>query len=230
MLRKILLSCGILSSMLFAMMVMVIRYEGYSLKDQTVSELAAIGVSTRSLWLALGTVYDLLLIAFGLGVWISAGEKRSLRVAGGLLIIYGALVVIWPFASMHQREVLAAGGETLSDTLHVILVGLEVPLMLAAIGFGAIAFGKRFRLYSIATIVMVVIFGILTGLDSSSMSANEPTPWIGVWERISIVGSLIWLSVLAIVLLRKSRYLSKSTRTRRVITGESGLIDWHAFR
>ena len=46
---------------------------------------------------------------------------------------------------MHQREVLAAGGGTLSDTMHVVLGGVTVFLMFLAIGFGATAFGKRFR-------------------------------------------------------------------------------------
>ena len=103
---------------------------------------------------------------------------------------------------MHQREVLAAGGGTLSDTLHVVLGGVTVFLMFLAIGFGAAAFGKRFRLYSIATIVVLLVFGGLTFLEAPRLQANLPTPWIGLWERINISVFLLWVVMLGAVLWR----------------------------
>jgi hypothetical protein len=103
---------------------------------------------------------------------------------------------------MHQREVLAAGGGTLSDTLHIVLAFVTVPLFLLTVGFGAAAFGRRFRLYSIATLVIAFVFGVLTGLDGPRISANLPTPYIGLWERINIGVYMIWLVVLAVALLR----------------------------
>jgi len=106
---------------------------------------------------------------------------------------------------MHQREVLAAGGGTWSDTLHVVLGLMTVLFMLVAIGFGATAFGKAFRLYSIVTILILFVFGALTGLESPRLQANLPTPWIGLWERINIMGFLLWVAVLAIALLRTER-------------------------
>ena len=125
-----LLICGIASSWLYGAMIWVIRFEGYSPISQTVSELSAWGVPTRPLWIVLGSLYELLIIAFALGVWASAGDRRSLRIAGGLLLAYGLLGVAWPFAAMHQRQVLAAGGETLADTAHLVLAGVTVALML----------------------------------------------------------------------------------------------------
>jgi uncharacterized membrane protein len=74
-------------------------------------------------------------------------------------------------------------------------------LTTAAIGFGAAAFGKRFRFYSIATVVILVAFGALTGLDGPRIAANLPTPWVGVWERINIGVFLLWVVVLAVALL-----------------------------
>lgn len=201
--RKILLVCGILSSLLYGAMIVVIRFDGYSHFSQTVSELSAIGAPTRPLWMVLGSLYDALIAAFGLGVWLSAGGKRALRVVGGLLLAFGMLGLLWPFASMHQREVLAAGGGTFSDTLHIILGAVTVLYMLVAIGVGANAFGRRFRLYSIATFLILLLFGLMTGLDSPNISANLPTPWIGLWERINIAGFLLWVAVLAITLLRE---------------------------
>jgi hypothetical protein len=103
---------------------------------------------------------------------------------------------------MHQREVLAAGGATLSDTLHIVWSFVAVFFMMTAIGFGAAAYGMRFRLYSIATMVILVALGALTGMDKPRIEANLPTPWVGVWERISIGCFLLWVVVLAVTLLR----------------------------
>ncbi len=216
MLRKVLLVCGILSSLLYGAMMGAIRFEGYSPISQTVSELSAIGAPTRPLWAVLGPVYDVLVLAFGLGVWVSAGGKRALRVVGGLLVALAMLGWVWPFASMHQREVLAAGGGTLSDTLHIILGAVTVLFMLVVIGFGATAFGKRFRLYSIATILILLVFGALTGLDGPRIAANLPTPWVGLWERINIGVFLLWVVVLAIALLR--------VRDTGAVTGRQGVL------
>ncbi len=103
---------------------------------------------------------------------------------------------------MHLREVLAAGGGTLTDTMHIVFAMVTVLLMLLAIGFGAAAFGKRFRLYSIATMVILFAFGALTIPDAPKIQANLPTPWVGVWERINIGVFLLWVVVLAMTLLR----------------------------
>jgi hypothetical protein len=198
MVRKSLLICGILSSRLYvAVNVFVpLQWEGYSSASQTVSELSAIGAPTRPLWVWLGIVYSLLVAAFGWGVWKSAGRNRPLRVVGGLMIVDGVLSLYWP--PMHLR-----GAEfTLTDTMHIVWAMVTVLLMMLAIGFGAAAFDKRFRAYSIATMVILVVFGALTGMDGPRIAANLPTPWVGVWERISIVAFLLWVVVLAFALLR----------------------------
>jgi hypothetical protein len=205
--RKVLLICGILSSLLYvgADILAAMLYEGYSYTSQTISELSAIGAPTRPLLALTGIVYLFLVIAFGLGVWKSAGRRRSLRITGGLLVAYGLVGFVWPFAPMHQREVLAAGGGTLSDTMHLILSAVDSLLFLLIIGFGAAAFGKRFRLYSIATIIALLVFGALTGMDAPRVGANEPTPWLGVMERINVFGAMLWILVLSIVLLREEK-------------------------
>ena len=202
--RKALLVCGIVSSLLYvAMNVFVARqWGGYSSASQTVSELSAIGAPTRPLWVALGIVYTFLAAAFGLGVWVSARQNRLVRVVGGLLVAYGVIGLGWPFAPMHQRAALAAGGGTLSDTMHLVFGAVTVFLMLVAVGFGAAALGNRFRLYSIVTAVVLMLLGALVGFDAPRVGANLPTPWVGVWERADIGVFLLWVVVLAVALLR----------------------------
>jgi len=183
-------------------MIWTIRYEGYSLFSQVPSELTAIGAPTRALWGRLAWIYTALITAFGFGVWTSGGSSRTSRIVGGLLLAYGALGLLWPFAVMHQREVLAAGGGTFSDTLHRVLGGVTVFLMFLAIGFGATAFGTRFRLYSIVTIVVLLAFGVMTFAEAPRLGTGLPTPWIGLWERLNISAFLKWVVVLAAVLWR----------------------------
>jgi hypothetical protein len=204
MVRRVLLGCGILSSLLYVVMNILgaIRFEGYSSVSQSVSELSAIGATSRPLWVALGIPYDVLMIAFGLGVWISADGKRALRVLGSLLVVYGALGLPWMLlAPMHLR------GEayTFTDTMHIVFAMVTVLLMMVAMAFGAAALGKQFRLYSIATIVLLLGFGALAGLDGPKVAANLPTPLIGVWERFDIALFLLWVVVLAAALWRKGK-------------------------
>jgi len=202
---SVLLICGIVASVLyFAMNVFIpLQWQGYSFASQVISELSAIDAPTRSLWVPLGVAYGVLMLAFGWGVWVSGRGNRPLRIAGALIFIYSIIGLAWP--PMHQREVVAAGGATLTDTLHIVWSIAWVVFMLAAIAFGAFALGKGFRRYSIATLAILVAFGVLTGLDAPKLSTNLPTPLIGVWERIQIGVVIVWEMVLAIALLRMQR-------------------------
>ena len=165
--RRALLACGVLSSLLYLAMTVFVamQWDAYSSVSQTVSELSAIDAPTRPLWVRLVTIYALLLLAFGYGVRVSAGRNRRLRVVGSLLVAHGIIGFAWP--PMHQRAVLAAGGGTLTDILHIAWAMATVLLMMLAIGYGSAAFGKRFRLYSIATMVILLSFGVLSALDGA---------------------------------------------------------------
>jgi len=167
---------------------------------QTVSELSAIDAPTRPLWFPLGIAYTLLIAAFGWGVLQSAEGNRMLRITGILMILHGVLGLTW--SPMHQREVLAAGGGTFTDTWHIVMSVVTVLLMFLSIGFGAAAVGKRFRVYSITTILVFIVFGVLTFFEAPGIDKNLPTPFIGLWERINIAAFMVWLLVFAMILLR----------------------------
>jgi len=202
MFRKILLACGVLSSFLYAATTVFVamQWEAYSSASQTISELSAIGAPTRPLWVTLAIAYTALVAAFGWGVLQSAGQTRSLRIVGWLVVANALLGLAWP--PMHRREVLAAGGGTSTDTLHIIWTVATNVLFMLQIGFAAVALGKRFRFYSLATMVLLVAFGALTGMEAPGLEASLPTPLIGVWERSGIGAFMLWVVVLAIALLR----------------------------
>lgn len=203
--QKGLLYCGIVSSVLYFMINIIVplQWDGYSMASQVPSELSAVGAPTSKLWAILATPYTFLILAFGWGVLKAAGENGRLHTTGILLVAYGALGFIWPFAPMHLRETLAAGGGTFSDTLHKILGAITNIIYLLALGFSAAALGKKFRVYSIVTFILVLVFGALTFKEMAGVGRNEPTPLIGVWERIDIGLFLIWIVVLAITILKK---------------------------
>jgi hypothetical protein len=198
-LRRWLLECGIAASLVFiAMQVFVpMQWEGYSVASQTVSELSAIDAPTRGLWVFLGGFFTVLFTAFGWGVAESAEGSRRLRATGILFVLHGLLDVQWP--PMHLR-----GAElTLTDTLHIVWSAAAVLLMVLTMALAANAFGRRFRNFTIAMLAVLIVFGTLTGLDGPRVAANLPTPWIGVWERISIAAFFVWMTVLAVLLLRR---------------------------
>ena len=179
------------------------RYEGYDYAGQTISELSAVGAPTRPLWLPVASIYSLLMVAFSFGVWLSAGPRLALRAVAVITTAVGIVGLVgWPFAPMHRREVLAAGGGTRSDNVHLVLGGVDGLLFSTAAALGATALGKSFRLYSLMTMLLLLGFGASMSADSPKIGRNEPTPWIGIKERIAIFGSMIWMAVLGIGLLR----------------------------
>jgi hypothetical protein len=186
-LERVLLICGILSSLLRVAtdILAAMWYPGYSYMNQTMSQLAAIGAPTRAFQVPLLAVWCVLLIAFGIGVWASAGRKRSLRVTGMLLVLLGAFgLVPVPGGSMQLSGGLAA------NTMHLIVESMDALLVMLFIGFGAAAQGKGFRLYSIATILILLVFGALTGMQAPH-SVHYSAPGMGVLERVSFYSWLL---------------------------------------
>jgi Protein of unknown function (DUF998) len=204
MLRRVLLGAGIGASLFYVVALVLgpMRWEGYSSTNQTISELFAVDAPSRPLVVSLLFVSGVLALAFGLGVLWSAGRNRALRVTGGALVIVGVVDQAGPFFPMHMREVLARGGGTFSDTMHIALTIVLSLLSLLAMAFGAVVFGKRFRVYSVATILTLVAFGATASMQAGALATNEPTPWQGVYERINVAAYLLWMVVLAIILLR----------------------------
>jgi hypothetical protein len=134
---KALLMCGVVYALSFVAaheLLAGLLYDGYSHLDQAVSELSAMGASTRPLLAALIPIWSGLLIAFG-----------------------------------------------------------------------AAAFGTRFRVYSLVTVVTALVFGALTGTQAGNLAGRDPTPLLGLYERISVGAWLLWIAVLSVVVSRNRR-------------------------
>lgn len=205
--RHVLLACGILYAALYPVAndaVAATFYDGYSRMSQAVSELSATGAPPRPFLMVAAPVFSLLQVGLGLGMWQSAHGRRTVRIAGALMFAHGAMSLLWILAPMSQREVIAAGGATTADTMHLVLAAATGLFVAAYVAIFAIAFGWRFRAYSVVTLATALAFGRLSA-QVDRIEAGDPTPYMGLLERIGIGAWLLWLAVASIVLLREDR-------------------------
>jgi hypothetical protein len=209
--QTVLLACGVIAPLVYLASDAIagLRWDGYSFRDQTISELNAIGSPSRSLTIALGLAGYACLTAFGAGVWRAARTRRGLRLAGGALAAFG-LLSLWavPFASMHVR-----GAERgLGDTLHLVDGAAAGLLFAVALGGAAASFRTRFRIYSVATLLVVLGFAAWSGMDGARIADGLATPWVGVKERVSVYAYQAWFVALALTLLRETRGVTRAGR------------------
>ena len=195
---NILLTCGIFGSLLYPITDIIAGnlYNGYSFNEQTVSELFAIGAPTSQLVVILFTISSLLFIAFALGVWLLSSDKRILRALS--LMIFGNAVnslILWNFFPMHMRGVQPS----FTDKMHGILA--INPFVLISIVLGTVYFKNWFRYYSVATILLLIITVVLAIPKALLVYENQPTPGLGIMERVSQYGHQLWHAILAIALL-----------------------------
>ncbi|MGE5176543.1 MAG: DUF998 domain-containing protein [Hyphomicrobiales bacterium] len=199
---RVLLLCGVIAPLLYGVADALagLLWSGYSFRDQTISELGAIGAPSRPLFATLLVPVYLLFTGFGVGVWKSAGTRRDLRVAGGLLIALGVLALtVGQFAAMRLR----GAEQGLSGALHLIEGAVAMILLLAAMVFAGRALGRGFAVYTALTVAVMLSFGGWSTMEIPRVEEGLPTPWIGIKERFYWYSYQLWYIVLALVLLRE---------------------------
>jgi Protein of unknown function (DUF998) len=137
-------------------------YEGYSFKDQVISELTALGSPVRPLMLAAGFFTH----------------------------------VVFPMSSRGMEP-------SFTDTMHIIGTGVWSLLILVAMVLSAVAYRGWFRRYSIATLLVLVGFGMASSIAMGGIE-EDLTPWAGGFERINAYAFFAWLVVLAVTVMRRS--------------------------
>ena len=200
--QRTLLACGVVSSLLYAVIDLLagLSYEGYSFYSQTISELGAIG-APKPAWLApvfLG--YSALMFVFsGAVVVYGAGRNDRVKKTGLLLLLYmivGSGTALFP---IHVR-----GTAALADEMPHIIAGLAATtVMLIAIAVGSTALGRRFRAFSWTMFASILVFGALTVPSGMKLAAGEPTPGMGLLERLAYYSMLVWVAGLSIALIRR---------------------------
>ena len=203
--RKVLLGAGILSSVLYVASDVVawLRYPGYSPVDQNFSELLATGAPTRRLMLGINLVpYNALVTALGLGVWSSPRRENAARITGAMLALYALIGAIT--GGIFNMDMRGSRG-TPRGALHPPMTAVQsIPVVVAMIS-GATLHGRRFRWYSIETLLALAVFGGLTVRQTPQLAAGQPTPWMGFKERVNIYATMAWIAALAISLWPSKR-------------------------
>jgi hypothetical protein len=111
-------------------------------------------------------------------------------VVGGLLILAG---VTLPFWMLFGEASLAA---------HLVLSLVGISSWLGGMAFAAIAFPGRFRFYSLASLAAVVLSFAPAFLYVPAVAAGDPTPYIGLFERLAFSTYFLWTLVLVVTLWR----------------------------
>ena len=226
-LTQILLACGALYAVLYVVVNDVVAaglYEGYDPVSQAVSELSATGSPAKAFLTAIFPVGLALMVAFGIGVRRAAGRRRALRVTGDLLVAHGIVALLWLAFPMTSRTDITAGAPAAAnDVGHIVMTAVTVAFILSQIGFSAAAFGWRFRLYAAVSAAAVVVFGTLTGVQARNVAIGEPTPWMGLAERLSIAPWLLWMAALAVMLMT-ARYADPAAPVLGVDSGHADTV------
>lgn len=201
MLQKILLSVGILASLLYlgTDLLAGLRLMGYSFAAQSISELSAAGSPTRSLVVSLTLVAHALMIAFGCSVWRAAGQALLPRLVGGLVIanvVAGLIAILFFPTRFGERPIFGSPG--------VIIMLLSVTFFVLAMVIGAVAYGSWFRILSIAIPVSYIMLAVLRFATATISSAGSAVPLVGAQERTMSYSFLLWVIALAIYLLQLS--------------------------
>jgi sulfite exporter TauE/SafE len=101
--------------------------------------------------------------------------------------------------------VRGGGADATADILHIALTGVMVVFIFASVATGAPIGGRSFRVFSFATLVVMLAFGVLTSVLAPALASDEPTPWFGLMERINVGAFLLWVIMLAVSLWRPQR-------------------------
>jgi hypothetical membrane protein len=200
---RALLTCGIVAPLVYAVADLVagtIGWPGYSFRDQTISELGAIGAPSRLMFALFLVVSYAALTAYGLGIWRAAEDNRNLRLVGGLVMALGVMALtVGQFVAMRTRGT----EQGLQGALHLIEGMVAMLLLFGAMGVAALALGGRFRLYTLVTLALVLGFGAWSSMEVPNVEAGIETPWVGVKERIFWYSYQLWFAVLAVTLMRR---------------------------
>jgi hypothetical protein len=202
--RRLLLWAGIAAVVVYAAgdLVSGLLYDGYSFRDQAISELSAYGSPVRPLAVTWIGVHNLLGIAFAVGIWQSAAGNRALRWTAGFSLAAGVVTApLHPVFPMSSRGMEPG----VNDTMHPVLTMVFGVCVVGAVAASAVAFHGWFRFYAIVSLAVIVVFAGLTGPLISDVADSLPTPWLGAFERVNAYATFAWMVVLALVLLRGTK-------------------------
>ncbi|HET9907767.1 MAG TPA: DUF998 domain-containing protein [Anaerolineales bacterium] len=217
--KKPLLLCGMFASLVYVGTVILggLIRPGYSHLSEAISELVADGAPNRSLLSSLFLVYNVLLSAFGIGLFFKAKERRRARIMGSIgswtLILVGMAGI-----SMELVFPQDPGGipTTVAGTMHLVMAGFAslgtmIAVLLLALWFRNFGALSDLVAYSWFSVVIIFLSG---GLTAAAMVNYYPL--FGVIERVTIGTFILWLFVISRRMLQLENIASRHTHVEMV--------------
>lgn len=201
--RKFMYYGGILSPIFFVLVDIIggMITPDYSRIINAVSELTQAGSENIYLLSSLFFISAVMGIGFGIGIVTEFSYSRSkLIFSGGILIIINGIFsgltgTIFPMDPFNVDITFAGTLHIILTALNALMIMLLIPMM--GIGFYRERQWESFRLYSIITLLIIVIFG-----GSTPVLMMNDIGLLGLFERIVIYSYLLWFFVLAFKLIR----------------------------
>jgi Protein of unknown function (DUF998) len=201
MLRKILISCGIVAPVLYVITAIVgaaIRPD-YSHIVNAISELISNGAPNKAILDIVFNIYNALLLAFAIGGYIVLkNAPRLCRIAMAIFIAIQILSFSWGFFPMDPM----GAAPTFAGSMHNVfggVVAFTTILMPVFMGLGlrrSNAF-QSYAVYAFITSSIIFVSG-LTGV----ILAGQGFPVFGLFERITIGSYEVWIFVTALEVLK----------------------------
>lgn len=196
--RSILLATGFVAPLVYVATVLAGGWAtpGYDHVSQPVSALFETG-APHALAVSLAFVgYNILLVAFGLGlhlVWRDADIWR--RLTAWAILLNGAFGLLIELAPMDPVGAPA----TLPGTVHLVLAGLLVVTCMAAMALMVVSWRRR-RTHARSSGITVGLLILMVGAGAlAAGAATAGWPWLGVFQRLTIGSYLVWLPMLAAI-------------------------------
>ncbi len=205
--KKYLLLCGAWASGVYVLTVILggFLWAGYSHIEQPVSDLIAAGAPNKPLLDSFFALYNLLTIAFGLGLLqlVRRDQQNRRQLVG----TFGALVLIaegvFGICTLFFPE--DAGGmasSVISNTgmMHIVFAGLTsvttmLAILLMGFWFRTSTTLHQYGWYSFISVAIVFVTG---GLAAMSISSHNGVG--GLWERLTMSAWLQWMFIIGAML------------------------------
>jgi hypothetical protein len=200
--NKALLSCGIIAVSIFIITTIIggIITPNYNQLSNAISELTQTG-SKYGLLLAIPYCFwDIFLILFFIG--ITRSMKNKIITAASILMIFDAFVSIFSYTFLTMDPI--GSKPTIPGTIHLIYgttLGMLIPL--GSMILFIIGLWNKFRnlsIYSMITLILTLIFGVITALLTPLALANK-FYYYGLVQRIMMFIGYQWIIVLSIILI-----------------------------
>lgn len=203
--NKVLMLCGILGPIVYVGAVILggaLRPD-YSHVAQPVSDLIATGAPNKALLDPLFGAYNLLVLAFAVGLFQRVRAEGQNR--GKLVGTVGAVVLLleglFGFLTLFFAEDSGPISQaTTNGIMHIVLASLSALtaiLALVLMGFWFRSIPNLHR-YSVYTFISALVVTVAGGLAAQTVANHSSLG--GLFERITIGGFIQWIFVVALVM------------------------------